>query len=49
MEERRQVIMGRFLMLRLGLFVILNDLEVEMDQSSVRDREHAKGKGWIRC
>lgn len=49
MEERRQVIMGRFLVLRLGLFVILNDLEVEMDQSSVRDREHAKGKGWICC
>lgn len=49
MEERRQVIMGRFLVLRLGLFVILNDLEVERDQSWVRDREHAKGKGLIYC
>lgn len=32
------MIMGRFLMLRLGLFVIFNDLEVEMDQRWVRDR-----------
>lgn len=38
--------MGRFLMLRVGLFVILNDLEVEMDQSWVRDTEHANGKGF---